>query len=136
MKYIYNAIILAEDSTHPTHRLGCILTVKNKIVARTTNSGKTNPHAPLAYKEGTGLYHQCHHAEFNALKQIDGDWVRGRSKTPLFSNIKAYVARLKADGTPGMARPCENCMGLFKAYGVKQIFYTTSISNIILTEKL
>lgn len=136
MKHMYNAITLAKDSTHPTHRLACVLTIKNKVVSRATNSGKTNPHAPLAFKVGTGLFHQCHHAEFAALKNLDGDWVRGRSKTPLFSNIKAYVARLKSDGTPGMARPCENCMRLFKAYGVKQIFYTTSSNTLILTEKL
>lgn len=135
-KFIFDACMLAHESNHPTHRLACILTYKNKVIAKGFNSGKTNPYSPIRFKAGSQLYHQSHHAEFSALKKLDGDWVRRRTKHPLYSHIRAYIARLKADGTPGMARPCENCLKLFKAYGIKEIIYTTSDSMFLVRENL
>lgn len=135
-RIILNALQLAQTSNHPTHRLACILTYKNKIIVKGTNSGKTHPHAPLRFKEGSKLEHQSHHAEFNVLKKLDGDWVRGKNKQPLYSHIRAYVVRLRADGTPAMARPCENCIKMFKAYGIKEVVYTTSSNMMLMRENL
>jgi hypothetical protein len=35
-----------------------------------------------------------------------------------------YVARLKRDGTPGLARPCRRCMELLTAAGARQVVWT------------
>ena len=37
-----------------------------------------------------------------------------------------YVYREHADGTPAMARPCSNCIGLLTSAGIKKMYYTTN----------
>lgn len=37
-----------------------------------------------------------------------------------------YVARVIADGSPALARPCPRCMALLVSYKVKKVHYTTS----------
>lgn len=133
MKFINLAIEYAKLSTHPHFSLGCILVYKNRVVATGSNSIKTDTKAPKYYKETTKKTFQNCHAEFNALKNFDKDWVSGRNKHPLLPRITAYIARIKADGTTGMARPCVNCLKMFKRYGIKTIYYT---ENQILKETL
>lgn len=124
MKHINLAIVQAKLSTHPHHSLGCVLVYKNRVLASGFNSIKTDTKAPKFYKETTKKTFQNCHAEFNALKKLDKDWVSSRNKHPLLTRITAYIARIKADGTTGMARPCTNCLKLFKRYGIKTIYYT------------
>jgi tRNA(Arg) A34 adenosine deaminase TadA len=116
--------------------LGCVLVSKNRVVAYAPNTDKTDPNAPIVYKEGSKIYHQSCHAEFAALKNLDGNWIRNKNKPPLFSHITLYVARLKANGTPAMARPCEHCQSLLKAYGIKTVVYTVSPNLLMVKEKL
>lgn len=35
-----------------------------------------------------------------------------------------YVARIKSDGTPGLARPCRRCMELLTEAGARQVVWT------------
>lgn len=37
----------------------------------------------------------------------------------------AYVYRVKANGMPGLARPCPMCMEVLRYMGIKRVFYTT-----------
>lgn len=38
---------------------------------------------------------------------------------------RVYVARLLRDGTWGLAKPCEVCMGLLVQAGVRRVVWTT-----------
>lgn len=61
--------------------------------------------------------HACTiHAEVSAISL--------KRKKIRFEGTKVYVARIRADGTMGLAKPCEMCEEVLRAYGVKKAIYT------------
>ena len=52
------------------------------------------------------------HAEFRVLRKAG-------------YGASVYVARLKRDGTFGLAKPCAYCMAALKSRGVELAYYTT-----------
>lgn len=58
------------------------------------------------------------HAEMDAV-------LRARNVTDL-AGTKIYVVRIMADGTYGMARPCEICETILFRYGIKRAIYSIS----------
>lgn len=53
------------------------------------------------------------HAERRLLRKLDRGSV-------------VYVARVRPDGSWGLAKPCKNCLPVLRARGVIQVFYTTN----------
>ena len=53
------------------------------------------------------------HAEGRIIRKIDG-------------NSVVYVARIKKDGTVGLARPCPACQRLLRSKRVQEVFFTVS----------
>lgn len=54
-------------------------------------------------------------------------WVRAWPSSPAKSCIVARAKRTRRAGPwmPGLARPCSYCMSTLKAFGVKEVVYTT-----------
>lgn len=53
------------------------------------------------------------HAEFRLCSKLDHDAV-------------VFVARVRRDGSFGMARPCPNCQRVLKSRQVKKVYFTIS----------
>lgn len=97
----------------------CALIVKGGTVVSTGfNNQNTNQfvehYANLA--RGRRDYCLSTHAEMDAVLKV-------RNKTDL-RGTKIYVARVKADGSIGMSRPCCICQQVLYNYGIKRAFYT------------
>lgn len=58
------------------------------------------------------------HAEMDSV-------LRARGKTDL-RGTKIYVARIKASGGLGMAKPCEICQHILYNYGIRRAYYSIS----------
>lgn len=56
------------------------------------------------------------HAEIHACLKVDKKDLKG---------AEIYVARLKKDGTHGMAMPCTVCQKFLKSRGVAKVIFTT-----------
>lgn len=81
------------------HRVGC-------VIARCDG-------ALVSARNGTSRAHRMPsgHAEARCARKAD-------------KNSTAYVARVRKDGTIGMARPCKSCQVRLKSRGVQVVFYT------------
>ena len=116
----------AEMSDYRPYRLGAIAVYRKHIIAVGLNSScKTHPLQKIWDKERhfnngniNNYFPPLLHAEIHCLSQI-------RSLDIEFSKVSLYVARIKRDGSNGMARPCPACFGYIKDLGIKKVFYTT-----------
>lgn len=101
------ALQLASESEHDvTHTLCALVVSKNEVLSIGYNQTKTHP-----ISEGTPQMHL--HAEMHALLRC-----------PSPEGADVVVARSKPSGRPGLARPCERCMGLLRRAGVRRVIYT------------
>ena len=104
-------------------RLGAVLIYKGKVMSIGWNSTKTSPlqknlNRLRNFSVDCGDAHHTLHAEVACLtkaKDLDIDW----------SRASIFVYRIKKDGSPGLARPCNGCQALIKSMGIKNIYYTT-----------
>lgn len=80
------------------HYLGCIAQREDGSFVYSTNSRAINKSPSV-------------HAEIKVLKKAG-------------KNCILWIARVMADGSWGMAKPCENCQKLIKKYKVKRVYYT------------
>ena len=107
------AAVTAKTSTQGSFRMGAVLVRGASIIRKATNQGeKTHPlkarqHPRRAYK---GL-----HAEVAALRGLRAYDVAGAD---------LYVARVLADGTPGLAKPCGPCMEFLSGLNISRVFFT------------
>ncbi len=98
------------------HRLGALVTIRKKIIAFGFNSYKSHP---LQKKFGRNEKAICLHAEIDAIKNA-----LKRVKISDLKRATLYVARIKKDGTIGMAKPCTGCQRAIVAFGIKQVIFT------------
>lgn len=101
--------------------IGCIVVCDNRVISSGYNSNKTSP----LQKKYNKLRFDCDstphtlHAETDALKPlVDRQDID-------FKNVKLYIYREKANGSKGLAKPCESCMALIKNLGIREIHYTS-----------
>ena len=40
-----------------------------------------------------------------------------------------YVARMRKDGTPGLARPCARCLASLRPRGISRVYYTIGVGE-------
>lgn len=100
-------------------RVGSIITIQGKVVARGSNSSKTHP---LQKKQN-----------YNRIDVHEDDRHNTHSETAAINNAKdidlskaeIYVYNIAVDGAQKMARPCAGCMDLIKQKGIKTIHYST-----------
>lgn len=111
---------LAQLSDYPRHKIGCAITLKNRVISTGYNSNKTNPlqrqYNRLRFSDDTPAKL---HAETAALLPLL------RNKDIDLSKVKVYLHRQHADGSLAPSRPCASCMKLLRDNGVKEIHYTT-----------
>lgn len=105
------ALAVAESSTHPKWKLGCIVARGSRVVAAAANIQKNDPFI-LAGGPGTSV-----HAEANALKRLVYQADKAEGTT-------LYVARVSRKGETRLARPCLGCYYRIVGAGVKSICYT------------
>jgi tRNA(Arg) A34 adenosine deaminase TadA len=79
---------------------------------------------PIAIGNNKKGYRGCSlHAEVDALRQLRYQKRRGRGCT-------VVVARFRADGSYGLAKPCANCIEFMKSEGVNDVAWTTARGTI------
>lgn len=111
---------MSKLSDYKKHKIGCVITYKNRIISSSSNSTKTNPLQQKYNKlrfEDVGTPHSVH-AETAALlpllKRDDIDW----------PHVHIYLFRQHANETLAISRPCASCMAMLKDFGIKHIYYT------------
>jgi len=108
-------------------RLGAVVFKGRKhILAVGHNHRRTHPLAKCIREDESEA--NTTHAELDAL--IGCRWydsVQGAS---------IFVARLRADGSAGTARPCDQCQNILRETGIKRMYYTTGNGDEFAMEKL
>ena len=102
------------------YQLCAVIVKAGKPISVGFNNRSTNGFVEHYANLARGLRDYClsTHAEMDAVLKI-------RNKTDL-KGTKIYVARIKASGGVGMARPCEICERILVNYGIKRAYYTIS----------
>ena len=95
-------------------RIGAVIVKGGRLISVGFNQvGKTNPNHKT--------WDSSRHAEEDAiLKRLSI-----RDGLSSLANSTLYVSRVKANGTPGLAKPCVNCERLARAVGIRKVVYTT-----------
>lgn len=101
---------IAKDSTFERHKLGAVLCRGGRILAVGFNS--------IRYTKELG--HGTLHAEESVILKL----LKSR-RQHLLVGAELYVTRVRPNGTCGLSRPCDRCMSLIKAVGIKKVHYTT-----------
>ena len=111
------ALQLARKSTTPDFKMGCVVTNRRGHLISTGVNSMTKTHPTQAkYAAKLGDPDKIFlHAEIHALVRC-----KGEAHT-------LYVARVKKNGSIGLARPCPICYHACKVAGVKKIVYTDEV---------
>jgi tRNA(Arg) A34 adenosine deaminase TadA len=107
------AIKVAKSSTCP-RRVGAALLSGNRIINISSNKLKTHPlqkqlNSRLLPYNNRGFLH----AEVSVLND-----------SPYTKGLDLYVARVLADGSLAIARPCPACWEAIKLAGIKRVFWS------------
>lgn len=122
-KFLSKALEISKKSDFNRQKVGCILTIKNKIIAYGYNSQKTYPMQKKYnnFRTFSRIDKTTHngmiHAEMMCLQKtkfLDLDW----------EEVTLYVARTKANNSQGLAKPCEACQKAIKERGIGTVYYT------------
>lgn len=85
------------------------------------NSYKTSP-VQGYWASLTGSPLKLHiHSEIAALIRAAKMWRIGNDDP---KDYKMYIARVLADGSPALARPCPGCMAAITEFGITQVSWT------------
>lgn len=108
---VRTAVDEARKSTH-RFRVGAVVYDRKYIMGQGFNNAvKTHPRSPHPFK--------TIHAEFaailSALVRIDSE---------ILYNKSVYVHRLRADYSPGLAKPCVWCFKMFSQLGIRDIHWS------------
>ncbi|MFE5550287.1 hypothetical protein ACFQ71_42195 [Streptomyces sp. NPDC056534] len=89
------------------HRVGAVLVVGRRVMAASPNLRRNDPMIDFR--------HATFHAEEAVLRRV--------RRT---AGAVIYVARVGADGTTGLARPCPRCQESLAQAGISRAVFTTS----------
>ena len=109
-------------SDFPTHKLGAVMMLGNKVLAVGYNITKTHP-IQKKYNLERGYHPDVKnngqiHAEMMCLintKYLDVDW----------SRVSLYIYREHKDHTTAIAKPCPACEKAIRERGINQVYFTT-----------
>jgi dCMP deaminase len=107
VKFFKLAQRLSLNSSHHTHKIGAVISKKNRIISLGFNQLKTSPNSPHPFK--------TLHAEVDALL--------GNSYQDLKGCV-IYVYRETKDGLPANSKPCPTCEFALKRAGIKKVYYS------------
>lgn len=98
-------------------RVAALLVRRNgKEISTGINKFKTHP---LQAKFGRNNKSICLHAEIDAIVECC-DWL-------WFDELKGsimYIARVKRDGSLGLAKPCSGCFRALVHFNIKEVYWT------------
>ncbi len=120
-KFVEMARAMSETSIFNKYRIGAILVIKGKVIARGYNSSKGHPMQKYYNSERTDVGDSSSHpihAEVDVLrkaKQLGVD----------FKNAELFVYHINTRGEQKLARPCAGCMKAIKDHGISLIHYST-----------
>ena len=109
-------------SDFPTHKLGAVMMLGNRVLAVGYNITKTHPiqkqyNIERGYDPNVKNNGQIH-AEMMCLintKYLDVDW----------SRVSLYIYREHKDHTTAIAKPCPACEKAIRERGINQVYFTT-----------
>lgn len=99
---------MSKKSDHHSHKIGCVIVKRNKVLGSGFNVLRTHPKSPHAYKSI--------HAEFMAAINV------GREDN--LEGATAYVFRQQKNGTWATAKPCKYCWQFLMECGIKEVVYS------------
>lgn len=103
----------AKLSTH-RFRIGAVFYTGRDVLGRGFNDHtKTHPMSPHPFR--------TKHAEFSAILDTFGSHNGNFYYYPVSKHWHLYVHRLKADGSPGLAKPCQWCWGMISQLGISKV---------------
>lgn len=92
-------------------RMAAVIADGKRVVSIGLNSRKTHP---LAARYGRNPEALCIHAEIAAIasarESVDG--------------MTMYIARVRKDGHPALAKPCIGCAMALAAFGISDVHFT------------
>lgn len=118
-KEVINAAVKQAQLSVYRFRVGAVVFVGSNILGRGVNDAiKTHPKSPHPF--------HSRHAEFNAILDTAAIFGQRWNKplTVVSKGVSIYVHRLKADGSPGLARPCRWCQGMLDQLGITKIYWS------------
>lgn len=116
MKFLKLLQKLQTYSTHPVHKMSCVIANKNRVVSIGFNKYKTHTKSKNT--------HPYIHAELAAI--LD-------NKFADLNGCTAYVYREHKNGTPAISKPCNHCMQMLKIAGIKKVWYNNGDKEECLT---
>ena len=96
----------SKRSDHHSHKIGCVITKKNRVLGIGHNLMKTHPKSPHSHKS----IHAEYMAFLNSYKDIKGSTV--------------YIFREQKNGNWASSRPCKDCWKFLMECGVKEVVYS------------
>lgn len=108
------AIKKAEESKFERARMGAVIVKGGNILSTGTN--EIRGYSGFKHKHPRSL-----HAEASAIK-----YLLDRKRLHSLAGSVLYVTRVTTKGRSALAKPCEHCMELIKAVGIKKVIYTTN----------
>jgi deoxycytidylate deaminase len=107
MRYFELAKRLTQSADHHQHRIGSVIVKKNRVISVGYNLLKTSPKSTHPYFSS--------HSEMRAIWGVSPEDLKGST---------IYIFRQNREGFPARAYPCQYCLELIKASGIKRIYYT------------
>lgn len=96
-------------------KMGAIVVKQGKVIGVGVNQKRSDPFQKRFGKNSLCIYI---HAEIsaikNSLKNTDGN----------LNGSSIYIARIKKDGSTGLAKPCPGCRGALAHFGIDSAFWT------------
>ena len=109
----------AISSQYDRYRLGAVITLKGKVIARGFNAAKSHPTQKKFNRnreDFEDVPNHFLHAEISALNKLKGVDL---------SKAEMFVYHVGPSNNQKMARPCAGCMEAIKSSGIKKIHYST-----------
>lgn len=104
------SINAAKASTFHRAQVGAVIVKGRKLLATGTNKIAPSKHHP---------YKESRHAEVDAVMHV-----LKRKKLEELNGATIYVTRILKSGNLANAFPCQACMRLIRAVGIKKIIYS------------
>ena len=107
---------LANESTHPITKVGCVVYKGHSISSLGINTTQY-----IGYRRDVFNFSPTRHAEISALHNIKRTELEG-------SDMLVY--RLDKNGEIGSAKPCSACIQAIVGAGIRRVHYTSNDGSI------
>lgn len=97
---------ISQKSDHATHKIGCVVAKKNRVLGSGFNVMRTHPKSPHQYKSI--------HAEFMAALNANFE----------LKGATVYVFRQHKSGAWAISKPCTACWNFLIECGAKEVVYS------------